>query len=125
MLLPILRNEQAPLEIMLKDHLLYKYYEEDVRMHHVYHYVRNLVYLLSHEKPRAQTLEIGAGTGGCTSAVLGALGDTGFSSYDFTDVSAGFFQQARQKFDYFQDILNYKKLDIETDPLLQGFEEAR
>ena len=45
---------------------------------------------------RLRILEIGAGTGGTTAAVLGAL-DAAQAEYTFTDVSDFFFARARQR----------------------------
>ena len=44
------------------------------------------------------------------------------NSYDFTDISSGFFEAAQEKFKAWKDLTKYKKLDIEQDPLKQGFE---
>lgn len=65
-------------------------------------------------------LEIGAGTGGMTASVLSSLpGDR--TEYVFSDVSKLFLDKAEQKFhDY--PFLRYQLLDIETDPLQQGYE---
>lgn len=77
-----------------------------------------------------KTSRIGAGTGGATTSVLTALGvddcDGGplAHSYDFTDLSSGFFEVAKGKFEAWKDLVRYKKLDIEQDPLKQGFEEG-
>ena len=64
-------------------------------------------------------LEIGAGTGATTVAVLAALGDRAVD-YTFTDVSPLFLQQAKARF---RDVphLSCRVLDIEQDPLKQGF----
>ena len=83
--------------------------------------------LLSHTKPNLRILEIGAGTGATTRAVLDALtsefGERMYSEYHYTDVSAGFFVQAKDRFRNAGNI-KYNVLDISKDPLIQGFEEA-
>ena len=81
---------------------------------------------LAHEIPHMRILEIGAGTGGATTNVLSALvhKDTAlatYSAYVFTDVSAGFFGAARERFNYAPN-LEFGILDISQDPLEQGFE---
>jgi NADPH:quinone reductase-like Zn-dependent oxidoreductase/malonyl CoA-acyl carrier protein transacylase/ubiquinone/menaquinone biosynthesis C-methylase UbiE len=127
-LVSILRNEKPPLAVMLEDKLLYRYYEEDIRSQCIYRQVDQAIELLAHEKPGLRILEIGAGTGGCTSAVLGSLHgrEAGLlTSYDFTDISSGFFPQARQKFERWGNVISYKKLDIEGDIASQGFDEAK
>ncbi|PYI24538.1 putative polyketide synthase [Aspergillus violaceofuscus CBS 115571] len=74
-------------------------------------------------------LEIGAGTGGCTEAVLNALREQDVvgshyrcARYDFTDISSGFFQAARHRFKEAGHVMEFKKLDIEGELNDQGFE---
>ena len=66
-------------------------------------------------------LEVGAGTGGTTGAVLGALPAGGYE-YTYTDISAGFFGGAEGRFGGEGASLVYRVLDIERDPLGQGFD---
>jgi SAM-dependent methyltransferase len=76
--------------------------------------------LLSHRTPHLRILEIGAGTGATTDVVLRGL-DT-FYSYTYTDVSAGFFPAAKDRFLDFSHRMHFQTLDISSDPLEQGFE---
>ncbi|NEP43637.1 MAG: methyltransferase, partial [Okeania sp. SIO2H7] len=65
-------------------------------------------------------LEIGAGTGGTTSYILPHL-NPNQTEYVFTDIGTLFTTKAQEKFqDY--SFVNYKILDIEADPVTQGFE---
>jgi SAM-dependent methyltransferase/acyl carrier protein len=64
-------------------------------------------------------LEIGAGTGGTSATVLPALPQDRVS-YTFTDVSDFFLGRAQERFAAFP-FVNYKVLDIEGDPVEQGF----
>ena len=67
-------------------------------------------------------LEIGAGTGGTTSYVLPALPEDR-TEYVFTDLGQAFLTQAARQFvDY--GFVDYAVLDIEQDPLAQGFRPA-
>lgn len=67
-------------------------------------------------------LEIGGGTGSSTAHLLPHL-PAGHCQYCFTDVSPVFTTKARERFgDY--PFVDYRVLDIERDPLAQGFEEA-
>jgi len=73
--------------------------------------------------PRGRTvriLEIGAGTGGMTSYVLPIL-PADRTQYVYTDLSSSFFLKAGEKFGEY-DFLEFKRLDIEEDPLAQEFE---
>ena len=66
-----------------------------------------------------RVLEIGAGTGGTTAYVLNQL-PTG-SRYVFTDLSPLFLERARERFGV-NGMLECRLLDIERDPLAQGFD---
>jgi acyl transferase domain-containing protein/SAM-dependent methyltransferase len=66
-----------------------------------------------------RVIEIGAGTGATTSAVLPALAHAR-ASYTFTDVSDLFLDRARDKFKAYQ-FVRYGLLDIEQDPQAQGY----
>ncbi len=67
-------------------------------------------------------LEIGAGTGGTSSFVLPRI-KTQVVSYVYTDVSQLFLEQAKKKFSEFS-FVEYKTLNIERDPAVQGFTEG-
>lgn len=87
----------------------------------------DFVRLLSSTKPTLRILEVGAGTGGTTELILRDLMHEGglprYSTYTFTDVSAGFFPQARERFAYAPN-MDYKVFDISKDPLGQDFIEG-
>ena len=129
-LVGILRQEIAPLELMLKDQLLYRYYQEALHIGSSYQQVYQIVDLFAHKNPQAKVLEIGGGTGGCTQHVLRALGggdtdrEARFSHYDFTDVSVNFFDEARNRFSAWGELVEYRKLDIESDTVSQGYDEG-
>jgi malonyl CoA-acyl carrier protein transacylase/SAM-dependent methyltransferase len=69
-----------------------------------------------------RVLEIGAGTGGTTAAVLPAL-PADRTSYTFTDVSDFFLARAAERFAAHPTV-SYALLDIEDPPAAQGFEPA-
>jgi acyl transferase domain-containing protein/acyl carrier protein len=66
-------------------------------------------------------LEIGAGTGGTTAAVLPHL-NAATTTYIFTDISPLFLHRAQQQFAAYP-FVEYHLLDIERSPRLQGFEQ--
>lgn len=68
-------------------------------------------------------LEVGAGTGGTTSYVLPLLA-ADRTEYTFTDLSALFLERAAETFAAYP-FVRYTRLDIEQDPLAQGFAPGR
>lgn len=129
-LLPILRKEVSPMDLMLKEKLLYTYYDKALKVDRIGSQVEQLVKIFVHHNPRAKVLEIGAGTGACTGAVLKALGGgdsgnpLGFSHYTFTDVSSDSFNVAKEKFGAWGDLVSYSELDIEKEPSKQSFNDG-
>ncbi|MEW1739625.1 thioester reductase domain-containing protein [Nocardia beijingensis] len=66
-------------------------------------------------------VEIGAGTGGSTHAVLDALTERGIAfDYHYTDVSPSFVAHGRRTFGT-RSHVRFGVLDIEADPVAQGF----
>jgi SAM-dependent methyltransferase len=127
-LLEILSHKTTPLELMMHGNLLFDFYEQAIRYHRSYLQVKHMVTHFAHKTPRGRILEVGGGTGGCTTSVLEALsgdpasGYNHYSKYDFTDVSFGFLEKAAAKFSRWSDLMTFKKLDIESEPSAQGFE---
>ncbi|KAJ5645285.1 hypothetical protein N7507_011296 [Penicillium longicatenatum] len=84
--------------------------------------------VLGNAKPTLRVLEIGAGTGGTTALALPGLtqsdGPRLYSRYCYTDISAGFFPAARERFRQYHAI-DFAVLDISKDPLEQGFEDEQ
>lgn len=80
--------------------------------------------ILGNAHPQMRILEIGAGTGGLTAKFLEHLisdfGERLYFKYTFTDVSSGFFVQAKERFKNYEGI-DYKALDISKDPMEQSF----
>ncbi|KAG4437316.1 hypothetical protein IFR05_007212 [Cadophora sp. M221] len=80
---------------------------------------------ISNSRPALRILEIGAGVGGTTEAILSQIVREGklpsYSVYTYTDISPGFFPRARERFSDAPNI-EYKLFDVSNDPLSQGFE---
>ena len=78
--------------------------------------VAETVVALAAARPGLAAIEIGAGTGATTAAILDRLGEDAPSPvrYLYTDVSAGFVQHGRAQ--YRRPWLDYGVLDIEREP---------
>ncbi|KAE8386092.1 hypothetical protein BDV23DRAFT_187650 [Aspergillus alliaceus] len=129
-LVPILRQEVDPLELMLKNDLLYDLYRTALGTDRCYEQMSRIMQKLSHKRPDLKVLEVGAGTGGATKPILETLGGQGdnyprFSHYDFTDISNGFFEKAQENFKAWAGLVSYKRLDIEEDVANQDFGEGQ
>lgn len=119
----ILSNEISGLQVALQDNLLTELYTSGLGIVNAYPQLIHMIDLMAHKNPRMRILEIGAGTGGATRLVLNALaGDTNFKRYEdytFTDITTSFLSSAQSAFSAHRSI-NFKTLDIEKDPLVQG-----
>ncbi|KAM0206098.1 hypothetical protein ACHAPQ_011622 [Fusarium lateritium] len=115
-------GEADPLEVLMADNILMRMYDFTNNTDHLH-----FLTMLGHKKPAMRVLEIGAGTGGTTATILPALrsdqGERMYSTYVYSDISAGFFMGAKERFRDFQAI-EYSVLDITQDPISQGFEEG-
>jgi SAM-dependent methyltransferase len=118
----ILSGRQDPLALFVEDDwsAFYKSGAFQVNYTQMAEYIR----LLAFKKPHMRILEIGAGSGASTVHLLRALTrDDGvqFDRYSYTDISPRFFEQARSDFAEWDEYIDYKVLDIDRDPLEQGF----
>ncbi|CAL8129073.1 unnamed protein product [Orchesella dallaii] len=69
-----------------------------------------------------RVLEVGAGTGALTGTLMKNFEMLGMQyEYTYTDISAAFFAAAEKKFENHSKHIKFKKLNIEEDPLDQGF----
>ncbi len=82
--------------------------------------MRELIARLPEDR-RLRIIEIGAGTGSATASVLPELPEGRFD-YVYTDISAGFFAEAEARFGDGDGCIEYRTLDIEKDPIAQGYD---
>jgi NADPH:quinone reductase-like Zn-dependent oxidoreductase/SAM-dependent methyltransferase len=128
-LLGIIRGTVDPLELLFSNDLAASHYELVIdRGSYAANFERYLD-ILAHKNPGLRIIEIGAGTGAFTKHAIrpllvhgdDELGTPRFAHYDYTDLSAGFFEKAKDKYTSQQQRMRFKILDIEQDPELQGF----
>lgn len=117
-----IKSNGSTLEHMLKDGELDRFYEEAVGLNISNVWIGRMVSQIAHRYPNANILEVGAGTGGATRAILPELGGA-FASYTYTDISAGFFNRVEEEFQKYGDRMIYRTFDMEKSAADQGFEE--
>ena len=117
---PVFEGKDNYLDILLQDGVLTGIYAD---YNDIWDF-KDYLQLHGHAKPQMRILEIGAGTGGLTSKFLENLrsdyGERLYLKYTFTDISSGFFVQAKERFKDYEGI-EYQALDISKDPVEQGF----
>ncbi|KAL7935483.1 fatty acid synthase S-acetyltransferase [Trichoderma chlorosporum] len=123
----ILAGSVDPLETVFKPELLEPVYDHGTGIEIGNAYMSMYFDMLAHKNSNLTILEIGAGTGGATLPIIKTLCNHGtatprFERYDFTDVSPAFLEPAKEKFQNMADRMRFQTLDIEKDPLKQGFE---
>lgn len=120
-IVPIFESKVEPVDVLMSGNTLTALYDTLGLTKRT-----RLFQSLGHSKPNLRILEVGAGTGGTTAAALASLvheatGARMYWYYDYTDISAGFFNEAQDRFMNHANI-RYRALDITKDPLEQGFE---
>ncbi|KAH7127284.1 hypothetical protein EDB81DRAFT_907428 [Dactylonectria macrodidyma] len=122
-LVDIVRGIVPPLKVLVQDGMLDRLYVEGLGFQDGNVDLGIMIKQLGHQHPRMRVVEVGAGTGGTTRTVLGALGNQ-YAAYTYTDISTGFFENARSVFSQHISRLSFKTLNIEKDPVDQGFAEG-
>ena len=124
-LAPVLRGEIDPLNLIFPEGSLSEaelFYQNSMSFRVSNLLIQKIVAEIVRSLPTGKTLrvlEIGGGTGGITSYVLPILSEY-CSEYAFTDISLRFTARAQQKFAA-HSFVQYRALDIELDPVEQGF----
>jgi NADPH:quinone reductase-like Zn-dependent oxidoreductase/SAM-dependent methyltransferase len=129
-LLAIIRGTVNPLELLFSNNLAANYYELVINSGSYGSDYEKYLDILGHKNPELKIVEIGAGTGSFTKHTIPPLlvhgenerGTPRFAHYDYTDISAGFFENAKETYASEQQRMNFKILDIEQDPGMQGFD---
>ncbi|KDN71930.1 putative KR domain-containing protein [Colletotrichum sublineola] len=128
----ILKGSENALQVIFEGNLADEFYHCDV-------FATNnskmgaYIDILAHKNPKLRLLEVGAGTGSFTGRIMPYLapGEEGgapvpvrFGEYVYTDVSAGFFEKARERFSFVGDYMKFQKLDLEQTPTSQGYSDG-
>ncbi|KAL9616846.1 MAG: hypothetical protein Q9160_008302 [Pyrenula sp. 1 TL-2023] len=127
----VLTGKIGALELYFEDDSAESFYRDELSITNAFDKLHIFLDLMTHKDPSLHVLEVGAGTGAATERVLSALssehvpGETYLrcSEYMYTDITSSFFEKARQKFAAHTHRLHFKVLDIEKEPINQGFEE--
>ncbi|WPO70375.1 SDR family NAD(P)-dependent oxidoreductase [Streptomyces sp. KN37] len=125
----VLRGEEDPREILFGEadqHLLTQLYSNVPHLRLQNGYAGQLVSAMVENWPDdrpLRVLEVGAGTGGMTSALLPTLPPER-TRYLFTDRSAGFLAKAKARFSAY-DFVEYTTYDLDLDPAEQGFHHGQ
>ena len=131
-LIALFKGEVSPLELLMKSDLLKNYYAELAEYRNTLQ-AAAYIDLLAHQTPGLKFLEIGGGTASATRPIISVLraglqdspgSSLRCASYDFTDVSSAFLEEARDEFSSFQSQMSFKTLDVEKDFAEQGFKEG-
>ena len=120
----VLQEKMSPLDLLFPDGSsaeAEKIYTDSPVARRVNHLVSELVATEVSQRSgkTVRILEVGAGTGGTTAAVVPVL-PPGRTEYLYTDLSPFFEAHAAARFEKYP-FLRYQTLDIEKDPEAQGF----
>ncbi|KAJ5310606.1 uncharacterized protein N7443_003067 [Penicillium atrosanguineum] len=128
----IMRQEVDPLHLMFgEDAVMEGVYKEGLRLYDLPQHLISHLSLLRHQYSELNILEIGGGTGSFTAEVLNVLSPESDATrgivahYTFTDISSGFFEKAKKRFQSWSDIMTFQSLNIERSPIDQGFETGK
>ncbi|KAI0882956.1 uncharacterized protein GGS22DRAFT_190934 [Annulohypoxylon maeteangense] len=120
----VIREGTSMLEYMNKDGMLRAFYEENALCAGpTTRWLARILSQISSRYPGANILEVGAGTGATTSAILGSIGEA-YASYTFTDISSGFFMAAEERFGKQTNRMVFKTFNMEKEPASQGYVEG-
>ncbi|ERT01454.1 hypothetical protein HMPREF1624_02703 [Sporothrix schenckii ATCC 58251] len=118
----MVRGEVPVLQVLMENNRLNRLYKDGVGLDLVYRQFNTLIAQMNHEHPGLRVLEIGAGTGGASVGAIRAISPH-FTSYTYTDISPAFFEKAKTQFTPEELAkMEFRVLDIERDPIEQGFD---
>lgn len=123
-LVSVIEDGRSMLEHMNQDGLLRSFYEDGaICSGPTGRWLARIIGQMSHRFAGLNILEVGAGTGATTSAVLKGV-EGKHASYTFTDISSAFFIPAEELFGEEADRMTFKTFNMEKAPSGQGFTEG-
>ncbi|KAH8164718.1 hypothetical protein CIB48_g3560 [Xylaria polymorpha] len=123
----IFKQKTTPLAVLMAEDNLSRFYRDTYGCFASTRILQNWFDLKGHKNPRLRVIEIGGGTASASVPVLEKLGGRKretprFSQWTFTDISTGFFENARSLLQEWEPRVEYRRLDIENDVVEQGFD---
>ncbi|KAI1371141.1 putative polyketide synthase [Hypoxylon crocopeplum] len=115
-LVPFIRGEDPDLDV-LDQVSKYSFGAAEYNAH-----LGRLVGQLAHKLRNMEILEIGAGTGFATKAIMSNVGDS-FGSYTYTDITADNFADAQELFKEQSEKFIFQTFDVEKEATPQGIIE--
>ena len=115
----ILRGKDTAVDVLFQDDNLHQFYRNGLGFRETNRSLVSFVAALTDRAPNARVLEIGAGTGATTEAVLAA---SSCAHYTFSDVSSAFFGPAKEKLRRYENKTSFTPFDIECEPSTQGLQ---
>ncbi|KAI1060711.1 hypothetical protein LB506_007029 [Fusarium annulatum] len=118
----ILRDTSDPLSVMLEENLLVRAYEGGT-FSGDYEAAAAYLQLLTFKNPRLRFLEIWGGVEAVQSSFsVESPTKTVMVTFLSGNISSGFFEEARRTFADWESYMEFMTLDVEGDPLAQGFQ---
>lgn len=130
-----IKGEVEPLQVLMEDKLMHHYYDQLIHTGDLPARFNTYLNAVGNDRSGLKILEVGAGTGSATSVILGALWPQSqvptttqptqapkIASYTFTDISSGFFENAKERFKPWSKIMAFQTLDVTVDIRSQGFD---
>ncbi|KAH6611527.1 polyketide synthase [Trichoderma cornu-damae] len=124
----ILRGNRDMMSLVPDGELLHRLRSEDDGFNRCHAQLAEYLKLVQYKVPNLRILEVGGGIGSLTLTLLESLyGDkrdyaTTRGTYVFTDASDSFISRAQETMKRFEDVMEFKCLDIEQSPAQQGLE---
>lgn len=122
----IMKKEVDPWSLLAGPQGARAYFKHSPRIARTHEAAAAYLDLLGHKNPHLDILEIGAGNGSVTLPILHVLGGANgepprFGSYDCTNASTVFLESLKEDVTPWKDAVALKKLDINSDPVDQGY----